>query len=287
MSAADYAKEWGGLAHSVPGLDLPACDLGVDPAEAERVAAVPEDEGRGQGLELAAEGTRSRTWSNLKIVILAWIGPDRGPGGWSGTRVSSTRCSFLTQDPQGCRPRPPTSLIAVVAGDRHAGLHLLRLAVRPRSARKPIIMAGCLIAAITYFPDLQRRSRTTPTRRSKSADRPRPPIVVTSNPAECSFPVQHRSATAKFVTSLRPSPKKARWCAAGVAVREPSTPRRHDRPNQDRRRGGAVLCRHPPADLPPPKGPAMEKAVTDTLKTAGYPAAGRTRPGIDLHDGSS
>ena len=40
-----------GLAYSVPGLDLPARDLRVDPAVDERVARLPEDEGRGQSLQ--------------------------------------------------------------------------------------------------------------------------------------------------------------------------------------------------------------------------------------------
>ena len=44
-----------GLAHSVPGLDRAARRLGVDPAEAERVAGLPEDEGRGQDLQGAAD----------------------------------------------------------------------------------------------------------------------------------------------------------------------------------------------------------------------------------------
>ena len=43
-----------GLAHSVPGLGRPARRLGLDPAAAERIARVPEDEGRGQDLEGAA-----------------------------------------------------------------------------------------------------------------------------------------------------------------------------------------------------------------------------------------
>ena len=44
-----------GLAHSVPGLGAAARRLGLDPAAAERIAGLPEDEGRGQGLEGAAD----------------------------------------------------------------------------------------------------------------------------------------------------------------------------------------------------------------------------------------
>ena len=44
-----------GLAHSVPGVDLPAGHQRVDPPVDERVARLQEDEGRGQDLEGAAE----------------------------------------------------------------------------------------------------------------------------------------------------------------------------------------------------------------------------------------
>ena len=43
LGEAEFARL--GLAHSVPGLDPPARHLGLDPAAAERVAGLPEDEG--------------------------------------------------------------------------------------------------------------------------------------------------------------------------------------------------------------------------------------------------
>ena len=45
-----------GLAHSVPALGDPARRLDLDPAEARRVAAVPQDEGGGHAVEGAADG---------------------------------------------------------------------------------------------------------------------------------------------------------------------------------------------------------------------------------------
>ena len=44
-----------GLAHSVPGLHPAAGRLGLDPAVDERIARLPEDEGRGQDLQGAAD----------------------------------------------------------------------------------------------------------------------------------------------------------------------------------------------------------------------------------------
>ena len=46
-----------GLAHSVPGLGAAARHLGLDPAAPQRIARLPEDEGRGQELEGAADGS--------------------------------------------------------------------------------------------------------------------------------------------------------------------------------------------------------------------------------------
>ena len=53
MTPADFAAV--GLADSLPGLPHPADLLRLHPAEAQRVADLPEDEGRGQGLQGAAD----------------------------------------------------------------------------------------------------------------------------------------------------------------------------------------------------------------------------------------
>ena len=55
--------------------------------------------------------------------------------------------------------------------------------------RKPIMLAGFLLAGVTYFPHLPGRSPTTPTRRwsrRSSAS----PVVVTADPARVLVPVQ-------------------------------------------------------------------------------------------------
>jgi len=50
-----------GLAYSVPGVGGPARRFGLDPAAPERIAGVPEDEGRGQELEGSADRSPSPT----------------------------------------------------------------------------------------------------------------------------------------------------------------------------------------------------------------------------------
>ena len=81
-----------GLAHSVLAFADPARVLGLHPAEAARVADLPEDEGRGQGLEIAAAPTASSTIRTTSTCC--WRCSARPPArAWSGTRDSSTPCS--------------------------------------------------------------------------------------------------------------------------------------------------------------------------------------------------
>ena len=81
-----------GLAHSVPGLAHPAGLLGLYPAQAQRVADLPEDEGGGQRLESAAD--RQLLAAIPTTSTCCWRCSARPPArAWSGTRGSSMRCS--------------------------------------------------------------------------------------------------------------------------------------------------------------------------------------------------
>jgi len=67
-----------------------------------------------------------------------------------------------------------------------------------RIGRKPIILAGCLIAALTYFPLFKALTHyANPALESAQA---RAPIVVIANPDECSFQF-NPVGTAKFTSS--------------------------------------------------------------------------------------
>ena len=81
-----------GLAHSVPGVAHPADLLGLHPAEAERIAGLPADEGRGQGLEGAADATASSSTRTTSTCCWRCSAPPPARAS-SGTRASSTRCS--------------------------------------------------------------------------------------------------------------------------------------------------------------------------------------------------
>ncbi|MBP9049066.1 MAG: MFS transporter [Tabrizicola sp.] len=66
-----------------------------------------------------------------------------------------------------------------------------------RIGRKPIILAGCLIAAITYFPVFNFLAKTAnPTLHAAQETE----VIVTADPAKCSFQF-NPTGTAKFTTS--------------------------------------------------------------------------------------
>jgi MFS family permease len=70
-------------------------------------------------------------------------------------------------------------------------------ALSDRIGRKPIILAGCLIAAVTYFPVFK---ALTATANPALAAAQETPVVVTADPADCSFQF-NPTGTAKFTSS--------------------------------------------------------------------------------------
>ncbi|WP_374645815.1 MFS transporter [Tabrizicola sp.] len=70
-------------------------------------------------------------------------------------------------------------------------------ALSDRIGRKPIILAGCLIAAVTYFPVFKFLTETANPVLSHAQDTP---ITVTADPADCSFQF-NPVGTAKFTNS--------------------------------------------------------------------------------------
>ena len=81
-----------GLAHSVPGLDRAAGDLGLDPAADAGEPGLQEDEGGGHEVEGAADrGFRPVEERQDRAASRCSASSPARP--WSGTPASSTRCS--------------------------------------------------------------------------------------------------------------------------------------------------------------------------------------------------
>jgi MFS family permease len=134
-------------------------------------------------------------WKNLKIVILALLGLTAGQAVvWYTGQFYAL--FFLTQ----------TLKVDVVTANVLIALGLiigtpffiLFGSLSDRIGRKPIIMAGCLIAALTYFPIF--KGLTHYLSPALEAAQQKAPVTVTADPNACSFQF-NPVGTAKFTTS--------------------------------------------------------------------------------------
>ena len=136
-------------------------------------------EGKGSKAPLTESFVR---WDNLKIVLLALFGATAGEAVvWYGGQFYAL--FFLGQT---------LKVDAVTANLLIAGALLIGTPffvffgwLSDRVGRKPIVMAGCLLAALTYFPIFQGLTHyANPAIETASQTNP---VVVAADPATCSF----------------------------------------------------------------------------------------------------
>ena len=153
--------------------------------------------------KMKAEGKTSKAplsesfgqWKNLKIVILALVGLTAGQAvvWYSGQFYS---LFFLTQ---ALKVDGPTANILVAYSLILATpFFVIFGTLSDKIGRKPIIMAGCLLAALTYFPVFQ--ALTEAANPDLAAAQAKNQVVVTADPKECSFQF-NPTGTAKFTSS--------------------------------------------------------------------------------------
>jgi len=141
-------------------------------------------------LKMKEEGKTSKApltesfaqWKNLKIVILALVGLTAGQAVvWYTGQFQALFFlqTYLKVDPNEVSLMIAASLLIgtpffVVFGS-----------LSDRIGRKPIIMAGCLIAALTYFPlfNALTKSANPELAAAQAASK----VIVTAAPGECSF----------------------------------------------------------------------------------------------------
>jgi MFS family permease len=153
--------------------------------------------------KMKAEGKGSRApltesfgqWSNLKIVILALLGLTAGQAVvWYTGQFYAL--FFLTQTLKV--DGFTANLLIAAALLLGTPFFIIFGTLSDRIGRKPIIMAGCLIAALTYFPLFKALTHfANPALESAQATAP---VTVTADPAACSFQF-NPVGTAKFTTS--------------------------------------------------------------------------------------
>jgi MFS family permease len=224
-------------------------------------------------LEMKESGTRSKApltesfarWGNLKIVILALLGATAGQAVvWYGGQFYTL---FFLQ--QVLKVDPQTAGLLIAASLLIATPFFIFFgSLSDRIGRKPIVLAGCLLAAITYVPIFHGITHyANPAIESAAAQSP---VTVVADPNACSFqfdPVGKK----KFLQSCDIA--KAALAKAGV----PYT-------NQSAAPGSVAVVRIGSTELPGVDGPNMSAAdfkaasgkfgkdLAAKLTAAGYPA---------------
>ena len=148
------------------------------------------------------EGTASKAplkeafgrWRNLKVAIIALLGGTAGQAVvWYAGQFYAL---FFLQRNLGIPAKDATFLIAIALAIGTPGFVLFGW-LSDKIGRKPIILGGCLLAAITYFPIFHGLTRFGNPELNAAAQTS--PVTVVANPADCSFQFNPTS-TANFTT---------------------------------------------------------------------------------------
>ena len=223
--------------------------------------------------KMKAEGKTSKApisesfgqWKNLKIVILALIGLTAGQAVvWYGGQFYSL--FFLTQ---ALKVDGATANLYVAASlILGTPFFILFGAWSDKIGRKPIIMAGCLLAALTYFPVFT--ALTKAANPALAAAQAANKVTVTADDKECSFQF-NPTGTVKFTSSC----DIAKQVLAGSSVSYENVAGAAGAPAIITI-GSTVIPSYTSKGLPAAEAKAKDgefkKAVAAALKAAGYPA---------------
>jgi MFS family permease len=223
--------------------------------------------------KMKAEGRTSKApltesfgqWKNMKIVILALIGLTAGQAvvWYSGQFYA---LFFLTQ---ALKVDGPTANV-LVALSLVIGTPFFVVfgALSDKIGRKPIIMAGCLLAALTYFPIFG--ALTKAANPDLAAAQAKNQVVVTADPAECSFQF-NPTGTVKFTSSCDIA--KQVLAGASVSYENVAAPAGTVATIKI---GSTAIPSYTSKGLAPDeakkKDTEFKKMVADDLKAAGYPS---------------
>jgi len=202
-------------------------------------------------------------WSNLKIVILALVGLTAGQAVvWYTGQFYAL--FFLTNTLKVDNATANLMIAAsLIIG---TPFFVVFGALSDKIGRKPIIMAGCLIAALTYFPLF--KALTEAANPALAAAQAANKIVVTADPTECSFQF-NPTGTKKFTSSCDIAKQVLAANSASYETVE-------GQGSATIAIGTTVIQSYSSAGLEAAdakaKDAAFKKSVTDALRTAGYPA---------------
>ncbi len=223
--------------------------------------------------KMKAEGKTSKAplsesfgqWKNLKIVILALVGLTAGQAvvWYSGQFYA---LFFLTQalKVDGATANIMVAISLIIG----TPFFIIFGSLSDKIGRKPIILAGCLLAALTYFPVFE--ALTKAANPDLAAAQAANKVVVTADPAECSFQF-NPTGTVKFTSScdIAKQALASRSVSYDNAVAAAGTPATVSV-------GATVIPGYTSKGLSKEdaaaKAAEFNKALNEALKTAGYPA---------------
>jgi predicted MFS family arabinose efflux permease len=204
-------------------------------------------------------------WKNLKIVLLALVGLTAGQAVvWYTGQFYAL--FFLTQT---LKVDGPTANILIAASLLiGTPFFIVFGSWSDKIGRKKIIMAGCLLAALTYFPLF--KALTHYANPALEAAQMNAPVVVVADPAECQFQF-NPTGTKKFTSSCDIA--KAKLAAASVNYKNEVAPAGTTAVIKV---GDKELTSYSAVGLPKEEAAAKDKQFTSDLKAligeAGYPA---------------
>ncbi len=155
-------------------------------------------------------------WKNLKIVILALIGLTAGQAVvWYAGQFYAL--FFLTQSLKV--DGATANILVAVSLIIGTPFFIVFGTLSDKIGRKPIIMLGCLLAVLTYFPVFE--ALTKAANPDLYAAQQKSKVVVMADPAECSFQF-NPTGTVKFTSSCDIA--KQKLAANSVSYTNEATP---------------------------------------------------------------
>jgi MFS family permease len=208
-------------------------------------------------------------WKNAKVVIIALLGLTAGQGVvWYTGQFYAL--FFLTAQ---LKVEPTTAQLMIGASlVLGTPFFIIFGALSDKIGRKPIIMAGCLLAALTFFPLFKALTEQANPELAKAQATNK--VIVTSDPTHCSF---QGSPIAREIDFKTPCDIAKRYLAQSSVSYD----------NVDGPAGSTATISIGDKVINPPaanvvnqkfdeesvkKVAAFKKEVGDALKAAGYPA---------------
>jgi MFS family permease len=234
------------------------------------------------------EGTLSKaplfetfgTWKNAKVALIALLG---GTAGQAVVWYGGQFYSFLFLTKTLSVPAKEATIMLAIALLIATPFFLVFGRLSDRIGRKPIILAGCLLAALTYFPIFQAITHYANPDLATAAEKS--PVVVVAKDADCSFQLNVVD-TADFVTACDVA--KAALVNKGIPYKNEEGPAGQ----ASVRIGGQTIASYDASPLiakkygePVDAGEldkatqakaAFDKSIADTLKSDGYPTTADT-----------